>query len=81
MTTEEIKKWMEDKGFDNNALAIDKNHRVSLYLSDVLGEFNDMLAKKLEIDDVGNSWGGYCSDETLKKKRCDKMCDKPQCGW
>ena len=52
MNTEDIKKWMEEKGFDNSALAIDSNHRVSLYLSDVLGEFEESIVKNLTIQRV-----------------------------
>jgi len=52
MNTEDIKKWMEEKGFDNSALAIDSNHRVSLYLSDVLGEFEESRVKNLTIKRV-----------------------------
>ena len=49
MDREGIEKWLVDNNLENNALRTDENHRVSLYLSDVLGSFYDDV-KKHEVD-------------------------------
>ena len=39
-------------------------------------------AKNLLLDLFNiSSFRGYCSKETLEKKRCKNICDNPKCGW
>jgi len=47
---EEIKKWLEKEGLEDNALSLDKNHKVDLYLSDVLDTFYNHLKNKARVD-------------------------------
>jgi hypothetical protein len=39
MTYKEIKQWLEDNNYQNSGLRTDRNHRIDLYLSDVLYDF------------------------------------------
>ena len=43
MDAKQIKELMDKEGLSNNALSIDRNHRVDLYLSDVLERFSNLL--------------------------------------
>jgi hypothetical protein len=38
-TIEGIKKWMEDNNYENSGLRTNHNHRIDLYLSDMLFDF------------------------------------------
>ncbi len=41
-------KWLEENNYSNNALIIDNNYRVDLYLSDVLEQYHKAKLKELE---------------------------------
>jgi hypothetical protein len=46
---ENVKDWLDKKGYYNSGLRADRNHRIDLYLSDVLEEYRTEL---LRIHDV-----------------------------
>jgi hypothetical protein len=46
---ENVKDWLDKKGYYNSGLRTDRNHRIDLYLSDVLEEYRTEL---LRIHDV-----------------------------
>ena len=52
MTYEQIKKWLEDNNYQNSGLRTDRNHRIDLYLSDVLFDFAQQQVKNLDIPAV-----------------------------
>jgi hypothetical protein len=52
MTYDEIKKWLEDNNYQNSGLRNDRNHRIDLYLSDVLFDFAQQQVKNLNIPAV-----------------------------
>ncbi len=53
MTQKEIKDWLDNNNLLNSGLVIDENHRISLYLSDVLHQFTQDYHDKL-IADIKN---------------------------
>jgi len=55
MTYDEIKKWLEDNNYQNSGLRTDRNHRIDLYLSDVLYDFAQQQVKNLNIPAVSVS--------------------------
>jgi len=55
MTYEDIKKWLEENNYQNSGLRIDRNHRIDLYLSDVLFDFAQQQVKNLNIPVVSKS--------------------------
>jgi len=63
---ENVKDWLDKKGYYNSGLRTDRNHRIDLYLSDVLEEY------KTELLNIHNVVG---QSEQLV---CDK-CDED--GW
>jgi len=40
---ENVQEWLEKKGYYNSGLRTDRNHRIDLYLSDVLEEYRTEL--------------------------------------
>jgi hypothetical protein len=56
MTYEDIKKWLEENNYQNSGLRIDRNHRIDLYLSDVLFDFAQQQVKNLNIPAVISSF-------------------------
>ena len=42
---ENVKDWLEKKGYYNIGLRTDRNHRIDLYLSDVLNEYRTELLR------------------------------------
>ena len=55
MTYDEIKKWLQDNNYQNSGLRTDRNHRIDLYLSDVLFDFAQQQVKNLNMPGVSNS--------------------------
>lgn len=57
---ENVKNWLDKKGYYNSGLRTDRNHRIDLYLSDVLEEYKTELlnihdvVKSLPIQDLPN---------------------------
>lgn len=71
---ENVKDWLEKKGYNNSGLRTDRNHRIDLYLSDVLEEYRTELLNIHNV--VGQSeqlkcgvLGGVCPYETG-----DRLC-------
>lgn len=56
MNYNEIKKWLEDNNYQNSGLRTDRNHRIDLYLSDVLHDFAQQQVKNLNIPAVMGSY-------------------------
>jgi hypothetical protein len=42
---ENVKDWLDKKGYYNSGLRTDRNHRIDLYLSDVLEEYRTDLLR------------------------------------
>jgi hypothetical protein len=42
---ENVKNWLDKKGYYNSGLRTDRNHRIDLYLSDVLEEYRTELLR------------------------------------
>lgn len=76
---ENAKDWLDKKGYYNSGLRTDRNHRIDLYLSDVLDEYRTEL---LRIHNVVVPKGTLCQCEcempTLdgRKGLCGK-CERP----
>jgi hypothetical protein len=64
MTYDEIKKWLGDNNYQNSGLRTDRNHRIDLYLSDVLYDFAQQQVKNLNIPDVSNNEVTVCRCKT-----------------
>ena len=47
---ENIKEWINKKGYQNSGLRIDRNHRIDLYLSDVLDEYRTELLRQQPVN-------------------------------
>jgi hypothetical protein len=63
---ENVKDWLEKKGYYNSGLRTDRNHRIDLYLSDVLDKYRTELLRIHNV--VGQS----------EQYTCDcKVCGKP----
>jgi hypothetical protein len=52
MTHKEIEQWLKDNNYQNSGLRTDRNHRIDLYLSDVLLNFAQQQVKNLNIPAV-----------------------------
>jgi hypothetical protein len=50
---ENVKDWLDKKGYYNSGLRADRNHRIDLYLSDVLEEYRTELLRIRDV--VGQS--------------------------
>lgn len=48
MEYEKIKNWLKDNGYQNSGLRTDSNHRIDLYLSDVLYHYSKVTFQQLE---------------------------------
>ena len=46
--------WIDEKGYYNSALRINTQHRVDLYLTDVLAEYHEYLASNGLLSSVVN---------------------------
>jgi len=59
---ENVKDWLDKKGYYNSGLRTDRNHRIDLYLSDVLDEYRTeqlripVIVVQSEQLDVFNKW-------------------------
>ena len=59
---ENVKDWLDKKGYHNSGLRTDRNHRIDLYLSDVLEQYRTEL---LDIYDI------IVPKDTLVCEMCD----------
>lgn len=48
MEYEKIKNWLKDNDYQNSGLRTDRNHRIDLYLSDVLYHYSKETVHQLE---------------------------------
>ena len=48
MEYEKIKNWLKDNNYQNSGLRTDRNHRIDLYLSDVLYHYSKETIQQLE---------------------------------
>ena len=48
MEYEKIKNWLKDNDYQNSGLRTDANHRIDLYLSDVLYHYSKETVQQLE---------------------------------
>ena len=72
---ENVKDWLDKRGYYNSGLRTDRNHRIDLYLSDVLEEYRTEL---LNIHVVSKTEGklceGICSTDWFGKCfKCGKQ--------
>ena len=76
---ENVKDWLDKKGYYNSGLRTDRNNRIDLYLSDVLEEYRTEL---LNIHNVVVPKGKLCRCECEmpdidgRKGLCGK-CERP----
>ena len=61
---ENVKNWLDKKGYYNSGLRTDRNHRIDLYLSDVLEEYKTELLNIHNV--VGQSEQFYCTCSRAK---------------
>ena len=59
---ENVKDWLKKKGYQNSGLRTDRNHRIDLYLSDVLDEYRTEQLRKPSV--VGRSEQLVCDECT-----------------
>lgn len=78
---ENVKDWLDKKGYYNSGLRTDRNHRIDLYLSDVLEEYRTELLNIHNV--VGQSEQLVCKCGLPKDKKggnfnCMRTdCDMP----
>ena len=48
MEYEKIENWLKDNDYQNSGLRTDRNHRIDLYLSDVLYHYSKETVQQLE---------------------------------
>ena len=76
---ENVKDWLDKKGYYNSGLRTDRNHRIDLYLSDVLDEYrteqlrlgtvvgrSEQLKCRCIKDPLGSGTVLRCCDECAK---------------
>lgn len=82
MDYDEIKKWLGDNNYQNSGLRTDRNHRIDLYLSDVLFDFTQQQAKKLQqppvLKSVCDDCTAYPFDERGKTPLCSTCKYNPK---
>ena len=64
---ENVKDWLDKKGYQNSGLRTDRNHRIDLYLSDVLDEYRTELLRIHDIVGQSEQLVCDCSSETFSK--------------
>ena len=65
--------WIDEKGYYNSGLRINTQHRVDLYLTDVLAEYHEYLASKGLLSNVSNSEQVAISKKEYRwLKKCEK---------
>jgi len=80
MTHKEIEQWLKDNNYQNSGLRTDRNHRIDLYLSDVLLNFAQQQVKNLNIPAVSVRCCANCSHFNYDAPRFDQPYPEFWCG-
>ena len=70
---ENVKDWLDKKGYHNSGLRTDRNHRIDLYLSDVLDEYR---TEQLRLGSVVGQSEQLADFKCPPHDRCKNICDE-----
>lgn len=74
---ENVKDWLDKKGYYNSGLRTDRNHRIDLYLSDVLDEYRTEQLRLGAVVGQGEQLVCKCDcSNSLEYSNCSKKCER-----